>query len=108
VGEELVEDRQDVLGQGPVVRLARVERDARVVRDPVLPRAVRFEAQDVVEVVAEGPGAGPRLAHPERGLDHDPHARQGELLVVVGHPRDHVNVRVEDVHERPPSSGPAS
>ena len=96
------EARQDVhdrLGQFLVVRLLRVEPDRAVVADAELPGAKALEADDRGQVVDVGAHVRARLPDPERGLYDRDDAGGGHRLVVVGHPRYHVGVRVDEHHQ---------
>ncbi|CAM5566064.1 hypothetical protein SHIRM173S_04406 [Streptomyces hirsutus] len=82
-----------------VVRLLGVEGDGAVVGDAVLGGAEGFPAEEGVEVVDEGGGRGAGLAEPEGGFDDGADARPVHGLVVVGGPRRHVDVGVEEAHQ---------
>ena len=99
-GEPLRHAGEHLVGEVDVVRLSGVHPDGAVVLDAVLRRALRLEGRDVVEVVVEGAGVLPRLPEPERGLGEGDDPTERHPLVVVGHPRDHVGVWIENAHWR--------
>ena len=66
--------------------------------DPVAAGPLRLELGELAEVVAEALDAAAVEPGPERRLAHRHAAHQGQPLVVVGGPRDHVDVRVDVVH----------
>ncbi len=101
VFQELLDPGEHIAREGAVVRLARVQRDAAKVIDPVVARPLPLEVRDVAEVVPERPGVRPRLAHPESGLHDGADPGEGHVRVVVRDTRDHVDVRIEDVHALP-------
>src|SRR5207244_12615840 len=81
-----------------VVALLQVQTDGADVTNTVLPRPVAREAEEEIEVIDEGADRRPRLALPEGRLAYRDDAGERHPLVVVRHPRGHVNVRVEQLH----------
>src|SRR5207247_884538 len=74
------------------------QRERADVADAVLTRPVALEAEEQIEVIDEGSKRRPRLALPEGRLADRDDARKRHPLVVVGHPRGHVSMWLEDPH----------
>jgi hypothetical protein len=100
--EELGDHLDDLARQPDVLGLLRVDAEPGMMRDLVEPRAVPLELDELAEVVAEPLGPRTVEPRPERRLAHQDAAGQGHPLVVVRGPRDHVDVRVDVIHNRAP------
>ena len=84
--------------QADVLGLLGVDAQPGVVLDAVPGGPLRLELGELAEVVAKAVDAAAVEAGPERRLAHGDAAHLGQRLVVVGGPRDHVDVRVDVVH----------
>jgi len=69
----------------------------------ILPGAEALETGYHGKVVDIASDAGAGLSQPEGGLDHCDHAGFGHCFVVVGRPRNHVGVGIND-HRRVPAN----
>ena len=85
-------DRLDVL------RLLGVDAQPAVMLDAVLGRPLRLDLGELAEVVAKAIDRAAVEARPKRRLADADAAHLGQGFVVVGGPRDHVDVGVEVVH----------
>ena len=65
---------------------------------PYQPARFGSNVGELPEVVAKAVDAAAIEAGPKRRLAHGDAAHLGERLVVVGRPRDHVDVRIDVVH----------
>jgi hypothetical protein len=104
LGEIARKDLHDARGDSPVVRLLGIQRQRAEVVDAELAGAEALPAQEPAEVVLESADVGAGLAKPERGLDDRGDPGLGHRLVVESRPRGHVDVRIEELHDRLPFS----
>ena len=79
-----------------VVGFFRVQADRAVVPNTELAGAEALEARNHGKVVDIASNIGAGLSKPEGRLDHRDHAGFGHCFVVVGRPRDHVGVGIND------------
>jgi len=97
--EELRNEGDDLARQADVLGLLGVDAQPGVVLDAELGGAFGLELGQMAEVVAEPFGGAAIETGPERRLANGDAAALSHALIVVGHARDHVDVRVDVVHE---------
>src|SRR5574337_659710 len=100
LGEVARQQIDHAFSQRGVVGLLAVQPDRAVVADAELRRAKALPADQAREVVDEAADVGPRLALPERRFDHRDDAGGLHPFVVVGGTRRHVDVRIDETHDR--------
>jgi adenylosuccinate lyase len=83
-------------GQSLVVGFLRVQADGAIVPNAELPGAEALEAGYHGKVVDIAADICAGLSKPEGRLDHRDHAGLGHCFIVVGRPRDHVGVGIND------------
>ncbi len=96
--EELGNHRDYFAGQRHVFGFFRIDAEPRVVLDAVPTGTFRLESGKLFEIIAETGDAATVVAGPKRGFADRDAAHFGQRLVVVGCPRNHVDVGVDVVH----------
>lgn len=96
--EELGDHGDDFPRQGDIFRFLGVNAEPSVVLNTELGRPLRFELSQLAEIIAKTLDAPSIEAGPERRFAHCDAAHFGERLIIVGGPRDHMDVRVDVIH----------
>ena len=97
--EELGDQGDDLARQRDVLGLLGVDAQPAVVADAELGGPLRLDLGEVAEVIAEALGGAAIEAGPEGRLADGDAAALGHAVVVVGDAGDHVDVRVDVVHQ---------
>src|SRR5262249_33509686 len=100
--EELRDHLDDIARQRDILRFLGVDAEPGVVANAELRGPLGFNLSEMSEVVAEAFSRAAIEARPARQLRNRQAAALRHALVVVGDAGDHVNMRIDVVHERLP------
>ena len=92
--EELGYQRHDLAGKFRILRLLWIDAQPREMPDAERGGARRFKFRELTKIVVEALWTAAVVAGPERRLCDGHTPRQRHAVVVIGGPRDHMNVGV--------------